>query len=187
MELTMAEIHDIRNKYFNEGKSISEISRDTGHDRKTIRSYLAKDDWNEDEPARREKAQPSFQKLDPYKPLINEWLERDQRARRKQRHTARRIYTRLVEETGERFNCSYRTVAEYVRRKKKEIYKTQDGYIPLEHKAGEGQADFGAADFIENGTRYSGKYYMKNLKILERTILLTSSKWSVSQLPILIK
>jgi len=160
MGLTMAEIHDIRNKYFNEGKTISEISRDTQKDRKTIRKYLAKDNWNEDEPTRREKAQPSLQKLDPYKPLINEWLERDKKEKRKQRHTARRIYTRLVEETGEGFKCSYRTVAEYVKMKKKGIYKTQDGYLPLEHKAGEGQADFGDADFIENGTRYSGKYFV---------------------------
>ncbi len=35
----MTQVHDIRKMYFEEGKSITEISRQTGHDRKTIRIY----------------------------------------------------------------------------------------------------------------------------------------------------
>lgn len=158
MGLTMAEIHDIRNKYFNEGKTISEISRETQKDRKTIRKYLEKDNWNEGEPTTKKKGLPSLEKLDPFKPIIDKWLEQDKKAKGKQRHTAQRVYDRLVEGKGKEFNCSYRTVAEYVKMKKKGIYKTQDGFLPLEHKAGEGQADFGDADFIENGTRQSGSY-----------------------------
>lgn len=44
-------------------------------------------------------------KLDPYKPLIGKWLEADRFMPRKQRHTARRVYDRLVEEQG--FDGSY--------------------------------------------------------------------------------
>ena len=42
--------------------------------------------------------QPS--KLDPFKPVIQEWLDEDKRHWRKQHHTAKRVYERLVEEHG---------------------------------------------------------------------------------------
>ena len=45
--LTMTQIHDIRKLYFEEGKNIAQISRDTGYDRKTVRMYLENEDWNE--------------------------------------------------------------------------------------------------------------------------------------------
>ena len=42
--------------------------------------------------------QPS--KLDPFKPVIQEWLDEDKRHWCKQHHTAKRVYERLVEEHG---------------------------------------------------------------------------------------
>jgi len=42
--LSMTQIKDIRKMYFEEGKNISEIARETGHDRKTVRAYLDKED-----------------------------------------------------------------------------------------------------------------------------------------------
>ncbi len=45
----MTEISNIRNLYFEEGKNITEINRLTGKDRKTIRTYIDKDDWNKNE------------------------------------------------------------------------------------------------------------------------------------------
>ncbi len=44
----MTEIFYIRTLYFEEGKNITEISRLTGRDRKTIRYYIEKEDWNKD-------------------------------------------------------------------------------------------------------------------------------------------
>jgi hypothetical protein len=44
--LTMTQVHDIRKKYFEEGKTISQISKELGFDRKTVRGYLKKDDFN---------------------------------------------------------------------------------------------------------------------------------------------
>ena len=38
----MTELHNLRKLYFEEGKSITEISRETGRDRKTVRVYLEK-------------------------------------------------------------------------------------------------------------------------------------------------
>lgn len=158
--LAMEQIHQIRDLYYNQGiDSISEISRITGFNRKTVTKYLDKEDFSPSPPVAREDVEHSS-KLDPYKPLIDSWLIADKKAPRKQRHTARRVYKRLKKEaTG--FDCSYRTVAAYVAAKKKELnIKKQEGRIPLQHKPGEGQADFGTADFIENGKLYHEAKYL---------------------------
>jgi transposase len=154
--LSMTQIKDIRKMYFEEGKNISQIARETGYDRKTVKKYLDKDDWNKDQSKVREKT--TFPKLDPYKPDIDAWLSEDKRTRRKQRHTAKRIYERLLEKYKDDFGCSYRTVAGYVAVKKKEIFGKNKGFLPLEHIPGEAQVDFGDADFYEKGKLYSGKY-----------------------------
>ena len=97
-------------------------------------------------------------KLEPYKPLIDSWLEADRKYPRKQRHSAQRIFNRLTAEV-EGFNCSYRLVAEYVSKRKTELsLKRSEGFLPLEHHPGEAQADFGSAEFYERGRLISGKY-----------------------------
>jgi len=152
----MTQVNDIRKMYYEEGKNISQIARETSNDRKTVRKYLEKDDWNKELPKVKKEA--AFPKLDPYKSEIDAWLIEDRRVKRKQRHTAKRIYDRLVKQYGDDFDCSYRTVAGYVAIKKKEIFGEKKGFLPLEHIPGEAQADFGDADFYENGKLYSGKY-----------------------------
>jgi transposase len=154
--LTMTQIDSIRKMYYEQGKTKSEISKITGNDRKTIRKYISKDDWNSPSPVTEMKEE--YPKLSPYKSEIDGWLEEDRHAKRKQRHTATRVYHRLVEVHGDGFECSYRTVAGYVAEKKKKIYGTQNGFLPLEHPAGEAQLDFGDAQFYENGHLYDGKY-----------------------------
>ena len=152
----MTEISNIRNLYFEEGKNITEINRITGKDRKTIKTYIEKDDWNK--PELSEKIEKDFPKLDPYKSEIDRWITEDKKAKRKQRHTTTRVFNRLVERYGDDFNCSYRTVAGYFSIRKNEIFNSNKGYIPLEHIAGEAQADFGDADYYENEKLYNGKY-----------------------------
>lgn len=154
--LTMTQVKNIRKMYFEEGKNISQIARETGFDRKTVKRYLDKDDWNKDLPKVKKEA--TFPKLDQYKPDIDTWLIEDKMARRKQRHTAKRIYDRLVNKYKDDFDCSYRTVAGYVAMKKREIFGEKKGFLPLEHIPGEAQVDFGDADFYENGKLYNGKY-----------------------------
>lgn len=152
----MTQVYDIRKLYFEEGKSITQISRESGHDRKTVRMCIEKEDWNE-EIAETQKV-PEFPKLDPFKLDIDGWLTEDKKAKRKQRHTAKRVYERLVKKYGDTFDCSYRTVAGYVSKRKEEIYGKKTGHLPLEHIPGEAQADFGDAEYYENGRLYSGKY-----------------------------
>ncbi|SHJ22235.1 Transposase [Lutispora thermophila DSM 19022] len=154
--LSMTQIKNIRKMYFEEGKNISQIARETGHDRKTIREYIYKDNWNKGLPKVTKGL--AFTKLEPFKADIDAWLNEDKKARRKQRHTAKRVYDRLVEKYKNDFNCSYRTVAAYVAIKKKEIFSERKGFLPLEHIPGEAQVDFGDADFYENGKLYNGKY-----------------------------
>lgn len=155
----MTQIHDIRKLFFEKGKNISEIARETGHDRKTIRSYLEKEDWNQEAPNLVKEN--DFPKLEPFKATIDKWLEEDKKARQKQRHTAKRVYDRLRDpkEQIKNFNCSYRTVAGYVGQRKKEIFgKEKTAFIPLEHIPGEAQVDFGSSDFYLNDQLFKGNH-----------------------------
>ena len=154
--LTMTQVHDIRKRYFEEGKTISAISKDTGFDRKTIRGYLKKDGFNSQVTPAVKKS--TFKKLQAFKSYIDTWLAEDKKAKRKQRHTATRIFDRLAKKYGKNFNCSYRTVANYVSLKKQEIFSKTRGYLPLEHVPGEAQADFGDCQFYQRGKLYDGKY-----------------------------
>ena len=146
---TMDQIHRIRDMFRSQDMSMTEIAKALNMDWRTVRKYVDMEDFNEKPPKPKEEETTS--KLDPYKPLIDKWLSEDKKAPRKQRHTAKRVHTRLKEE-AQGYDCSYRLVATYVAEKKKELrLKKQEGYLPLEHFPGEAQADFGFADFYENG------------------------------------
>ena len=111
--LAMEEKHQISDLYYHQGiENISEIARITGFNRKTVTKYLDMEDFSPPPPVSEEETEHAS-KLDPYKPLIDSWLISDKKAPRKQRHTAKRIYRRLKKEVAG-FNCSYRTVANYV-------------------------------------------------------------------------
>lgn len=70
------------------------------------------------------------------------------------------MFNRLKAEAAG-FNCSYRLVAIYVKLRKEELrLKRTDGYIPLVHRPGEAQADFGTADFYENGRLHHKAKYL---------------------------
>jgi len=153
--LTMDKIHDIRLRFFVKGENISQIANELKLDWKTIQKYVDMTDFNE--PAPKPALEQRFcPKLDPYKPIIDKWLEEDKQAPRKQRHTATRVFKRLKKEVGD-FDCSYRTVASYYTVKHRELFSNaRSGFLPLDHHPGEAQVDFGTADFYENGTRITG-------------------------------
>lgn len=141
----MSTIATIRELYRN-GASIAHIARKEGISEPTVRKYLAIKDFSPAVPQPR-KARPSI--LDPYKPLIDEWLDEDKRSWRKQRHTATRIYNRLKEETG--YSGKYTTVQIYVRRRREETGQDKAGYLDLVWEPAEAQLDFGQADFRARG------------------------------------
>lgn len=155
--LKMDEALHIRKLYNEEGMNIAEIARETGRDWKTVQKYIDMTDFNVPSMSEQRELCP---KLDAYKSKIDEWLNQDKGKKRKERHTARRVYDRLVEE-AEGFDCSYRTVSLYVAAKKKELHlRRPEGFIPLVHKPGEAQGDFGEVDFVEAGVQRTGKYFV---------------------------
>jgi hypothetical protein len=86
----------IRRDHDAEVLSIRELARRHGVHRRAVRQALAA----ALPPARRPPERRPAPKLGPYRELIDEWLVADRQAPRKQRHTARRIWQRLVEEHG---------------------------------------------------------------------------------------
>ena len=118
--LPIKEIKRVRDLYYLHGiDSVAEISRLTGYNRKTVTKYL---DMSPEDIGTSSEAFSTLHplKLDPYKPLIDSWLIADKDAPRKERHSARKVYSRLTDEAPG-FNCSYRTVAAYVSARKKEL------------------------------------------------------------------
>jgi hypothetical protein len=70
-------------------------------------------------PAKRAPVSRPAPKLGPFRALIDEWLEADREAPRKQRHTAKRIHRRLVDEHGA--HVAEVTVRQCVRQRKREL------------------------------------------------------------------
>jgi transposase len=148
----MSQINRIRNLY-GEGWSVAKISRELEIDEKTTRKYLALEDFSPKAPEK--PTRPS--RLDQFKTTIDSWLEEDTKRWYKQRHTAKRIHERLKQEMSD-FYCSYNTVQRYVK-EKKQYLGGQRGNQELVWHPGESQADFGEADFIEQGEMVRKKYF----------------------------
>jgi transposase len=151
--LKMVQQEYIRYLHFQEGVSIREISRRTGHHRATIRRYL-----EAPRPKYERQAKPHYPVLGPYLHLIDAWLIGDQKVKKKQRHTARRIYQRLRDEHG--FRGGESTVRDYVRRRRREL-GLQEVYLPLHFRPGESmQVDWGEANVFDNSRHCEAKVYM---------------------------
>ena len=151
-------IDDIRRLGRN-GASVASISRDTGVSEPTVRKYLREQDLSERPPEIG--GAPGSPLLEPFEALIDSWLLEDRRCWRKQRHTAKRVYDRLVAEEG--FEGSYSTVRRYVRRRREELAAGLDareaqGFLLLDWLPGECQVDFGQADFRVRGVVTRGHF-----------------------------
>ena len=46
----MTQINTIRTSYFEQGKNVAEISRETGKDRKTVEKYITQESFNKATP-----------------------------------------------------------------------------------------------------------------------------------------
>ena len=136
------------------GSSVAEIARDAEVSRDTVYKYRDKADFSPSVPVTREHAS----KLDSYKALIDQWLDDDMRSGFKQRHTAKRVHDRLVEEEGAHVSLS--TVERYVRKAKEARSAQREQFLDLVWAPGEAQADFGEADFYVRGIRATLKYFV---------------------------
>ena len=85
-------------------------------------------------------------KIGPYIGVIEEILRQDRHVHRKQRHTKRRIFERLKNEYG--YPGGATAVKEVVRdfeQRRREVF------MPLVHRPGEAQVDFGSAEIVHRG------------------------------------
>jgi hypothetical protein len=149
------------------GKSIRQIARETGHCRQTIRKVL-----KGQMPCYRGRVQQAYPVLGPCRPIIDDWLIADRQSPPRQRHTARRIYHRLVEEHG--FSGGESSVRRYVRYAKARLgLGGKEAYIPLDPECAlEAEVDWGRAMAIIEGvgmavklfcmrSRFSGKDFVR--------------------------
>jgi transposase len=97
-------------------------------------------------------------KLGPFLPLIHRILEEDRTAPPKQRHTAVRIFQRLRDEFGYQGGPSVVDAA--VRAWKQTQAQV---FIPLEHRPGEAQADFGRAEVVVAGRSIKAALFVMTL------------------------
>jgi len=148
-------------------KSIKELARETGHSRNTIRRVVR----GEYTGYSRRTTQ-WFPVLNPFMDIIDSWLEEDKKCPIKQRHTARRVYHRLVEEHG--YRGSESTVRRYVRQAKARLgLNGNQAYIPLSPDIGqEAEVDWGTVLVKMRGktrrlklfcmrSKYSGKIFLR--------------------------
>lgn len=159
--LSMSKIENIKDLWMR-GNNVSDISRITSTDRKTVRKYIDKTDFNEDVVSYIKIARPS--KLDPYKETIERWLLEEETWYHKQKYTAKRIQKLLItQKNATELKNSYQTIARYVKQLRKER-RRQGNVIPgtlrLYWSPGEAQADFGVADCYIDGKLKRTKYFV---------------------------
>jgi transposase len=92
-------------------------------------------------------------KLGAYRAIVDGWLEADRDAPRKQRHTAKRIHRRLVDEHGA--DVAETTVRDYVRQRRRAMgWPVGEVFIPQVHAPGvEAEVDWGQAHVDFAGAR----------------------------------
>lgn len=121
----------IRREHFLHGKSIRYISKKYSVHRRLVRQAL-----DSATPIVRKQFSKQGAKLLPsMQYLIDQWLILDQKAPVKQRHTARRIYARLIEECD--FGGAEPTIRKYVGKRRRELFFPKKAFIIQLHLNGE--------------------------------------------------
>jgi transposase len=133
----------IRRDHRVEGSSIRELADRYHVHRRTVRAAL-----ESAAPPARKVPERSAPRLGPFVGVVEEWLRADLEAPPKQRHTARRVWVRLIEEHGVE-GLSYSTVRDHVRKARESILAEAgvaagEAMVPQVHAPGaEAEVDFG--------------------------------------------
>jgi transposase len=131
-----------------EGLSIRALAERHGVHRRAVRQALV----SPVPPVKRSPVARPAPKLGAYRGVIDAWLVADRDAPRKQRHTARRVWQRLVAEHGAQ--VSERQVSRYVRERRVALGEVGEAFVPQRHAPGiEGEVDRGEAWVVLGGRR----------------------------------
>ena len=137
-----------------EGLSQREAARRYGVHRNTVSKMLA----FSIPPGYRRKDKPVSRKLGAHIGWIDRVLEVDRSVHKKQQHTAHRIFERLRDEEG--YTGGYTLVREYIA---EVLLRSREMFVPLSHKPGHAQADFGQADAYIAGKKVRFYYFCMDL------------------------
>lgn len=129
----MKQWSEIRERVLVDGESRRQIIRETGLHWDTLKKILT----HSEPPGYRQRKPRPRSKLGPYVPRVEQILKEDQAMPRKQRHTAKRLWERLREDG---FTGGYTVVKDLVREL---TQRQQEVFVPLVHRPGEAQVDFG--------------------------------------------
>ncbi|MHC4854243.1 MAG: IS21 family transposase [Planctomycetota bacterium] len=136
-----------------EGVSKRQVLRETGIHWQTLEKILS----HSAPPGYRGSGPRPRPKLGPYLERIGQILASDKSMPSKQRHTAKRIFERLQEEG---YSGGYTQVKAAVREMKQ---RTREVFVPLEHRPGEAQADFGYAVVKQRGVLRKVAFFVMTL------------------------
>jgi transposase len=145
---------EIRKKVLVEGVSKRQVLKEEGIHWETLKKILA----HSEPPGyqmNQERPQP---KIGPFLGRIKQILQDDKHIHKKQRHTAKRIYERLRKEDG--YTGGYSQVKKAVRGIKR---KNSEVFVPLTHRPGEAQVDFGHALVKLNSVLVKRPYFVMAL------------------------
>jgi transposase len=122
--------------------SLRAIAKQSGHNFRTVKKYVDREDWNKEYAPRKERVS----RLEPLKEVIDEWIKEDLKRSRKNRRTGTKIYNdlRKDEKHSKLLSVGKQTVINYVSRRKAELCKKtyQTAMFGL-HSMCEAQVDFG--------------------------------------------
>jgi transposase len=147
---------EIRRKVLAEDESKRQICREYGLHFRTLQKILD----HPEPPGYRLKEPRAKRKIGVFLPVIDEILKSDKSGKvpKKQRHTAQRIFDRLVAEHG--YEGGYTAVKEAVRAFKQ---RSAEVFVPLSHPPGWAQVDFGEAEIDLAGVRYKVHLFVMTL------------------------
>jgi hypothetical protein len=154
----------IRRDHEQQGLSVRALAKRYGVHRRAVRQAL-----EDAVPPPRKTPVRQAPKLEQAKPTIDQWLGEDLGAPPKQRHTAQRVWQRLVDE-HHMTELSYSTVRDYVARRRPQVALERDdllaerAFVPQSHQPGQDAE----VDFADLWVRLDGeptKWFLFTLRL----------------------
>jgi len=133
---------EIRRRVLVDGQGKRSVCREFDIHWDTLQKILS----HAEPPGYRRATPRSRPKLDPFLPVIHQILQADKKAPRKQRHTTIRIFRRLRDEYGHSGGLTAVKIAVAASKR-----RSAEVFVPLAHRPGEAQVDFGEAEIHLDG------------------------------------